>query len=274
MSSAIQNIMQASLGDGARATKFDVLLNFSNNDLFDAEAASTLVKSTVFPSKSHTIIDFKYKGRSVPLKGQTKYSQTWECTFYLTQDHKLKSAIENWIEALDQKHNYLTDVQDVNLTKTQNNHKNGLYAKNVVLYQLNFDGDQRTVKYELFNVFPIEVSPIQYSYETVGTIQEFTVTFAYSHFSMSNMKGKEGNFIDEIVGGLIASTKNSIKAGASTLGDSINKFVSDNVGDSISKQNTAFSGFADASSGRGVSGTISSLINGGAIDMETKVTDK
>lgn len=200
MATYYQNLINGVLGDGARATKFDVDIIFTNNELFNNPAAMrSLAKATTFPGKNHDVIDFKYKGRSIPLKGQTKYQQSWTCTFYLTEDHALKNAFETWIEGLDQKHNYFAKTNEVKgLELTQKKHAEK-YGTDITLYQKNFDNDQDTALYKLYNVFPTEVSTVEYSSESLGQIQEFTVTFAYSHYNSAVIKGGAGNFIDDLI---------------------------------------------------------------------------
>lgn len=238
MSSIVQNMLQRSVGDGARATKFQVLFQFTNpKSAPSAEDMMVLAKTTTFPGKSHATIDFKFKGRSIPLRGQTKYTQTWECTFYLTEDHTLKNAFENWIEALDEKHNYMQALP-ASVAETQRLHsvkKN--YTTTIILYQRNFDDDQDTAVYHMHNVFPIEVSPIQYSYEQAGQIQEFTVTFAYSYFTMNTMKGRSGNFIDDLVDKWKSGAISMIQGYANQVADGINGFIKDAAGDTLNKLN-------------------------------------
>lgn len=244
MSSIVQNMLQKSIGDGARSTKFQILFEFTNpNSAPSANDMMTMAKTTSFPGKSHSIIDFKYKGRSIPLRGQTKYTQTWECTFYLTEDHKLKNAFENWMEALDEKHNYMdvTTVAGVGeIQRIHSNKKN--YTTTIVLYQRNFDDDQDTAVYHLHNVFPIEVSPIQYSYEQQGQIQEFTVTFAYSYFTMSVNKGRAGNFIDTLVDKFKSGITDFVQGTMNKVADGINGFIKDATGDTLNKLNDWASG--------------------------------
>ncbi len=239
MSSIVQNMLQKSIGDGARSTKFHILFEFTNpGSAPSANDMVTMAKTTSFPGKSHTTIDFKYKGRSIPLRGQTKYTQTWECTFYLTEDHKLKNAFENWIEALDEKHNYMdvSTVAGVSATQLMHSAKRN-YTTTIVLYQRNFDDDQDTAVYHLHNVFPIEVSPIQYSYEQQGQVQEFTVTFAYSYFTMSVNKGRAGNFIDTLVDKWKAGVTGMVQGAMARVADGINGFVKDATGDTLNKLN-------------------------------------
>lgn len=233
MPAHIQNLIDSVLGDGARAAKFEVDLIFTNSTLFpDPAHFKVLVKSTSFPGKSHERIDFKYKGRSIPIKGQTKYSQTWECTFYLTHDHGLKNAFEVWIEALDQKHNYHFDVTSIpNLEPTQMIHADSKYTSTAFLYQRNFEDDQNTATYMLENVFPTEVSNVQYSSDSVGQIQEFTVTFAYSHYSLFVHKSStSGSFIDGLIGKGLSAVKGGLTKIVSNIQSGLAGLAKDAIG--------------------------------------------
>ena len=105
MANVIQTMINNALGDGARSTKFECYIGL---DTFGAgsKTLSAMVKASGFPSKSHDVIDFKFKGRSIPLRGQVKYDQTWSCSFYMDESHTLKKAFSDAIEALDEVHNY------------------------------------------------------------------------------------------------------------------------------------------------------------------------
>lgn len=242
MASQIQNTLNSVLGDGARSTKFSSAIIFSNTGLFnDSSALNTLLKSTSFPGMTHEKIDFKYKGRSIPIKGQTKYTQQIECTFYNTEDHKLKWAFEIWMSALDQNHTYTEDVFsgiDIRLITYQMTHGASSYATNMKLYQTDFEGNIKTAEYELFNVFPIEISNIQVSSEGPGNLEEFTVVFAYSHYILKTNKGAAGNFIDGIVGaakGLIGSV---IQGAMDYVGNTVKNIAKDAIGGNMSTLNS------------------------------------
>lgn len=261
MSSAIQNMLENVIGDGARSTKFDVLFEFTDVNTPSAQDVQAMVKTTSLPSKSHTTIDFKYKGRSIPLRGQTKYSQTWECTFYLTQDHSLKKAFENWIEALDEKHNYAG--KEAGVSDLQDSHNLMGYTTTINIYQKDFDDKTETAKYELYNVFPTEVSAVQYDYSASGQIQEFTVIFAYSHFGVSTVKGQAGNFIDTIMGKLQGAAQSVVSGALTAVGNSINSFVSDAVGNTLNELNDWANGLSTDYLSIKTDITAENLINGG-----------
>ena len=220
MATYIQNLLNSALGDGARASKFDADIFFRNPALFaDSDSQRTLVKTATFPGRQHEQIDFKFKGRSIPVKGQNKYTQTWSCSYYLPEDHKLKAAFETWIESLDQKHNYTADVQQIpGLAQSQKLNADS-YTTEIHLFQKNFENSQDTAHYVIYNAFPIEVSAVEYSAESVGTVQEFTVTFAYSHYYAEVVKGKDGNFIDQLVDKVKNGVDNLLANPLGQLGD-------------------------------------------------------
>lgn len=197
MSSTIQNLLDNALQDGARGSKFECFISFASPKLY-TEDTKVLVKTSQFPGKTHDVIDFKFKGRSVPIKGQVKYDNTWSCTFYLEQDHKLKKAFEDWIESIDQQHN-IKEVSDSVFGAQGYNDQSG-YTTILKIYQMDFHGEEQTAQYELFNAFPKSVSSVDVDYSSVGQILEYTVEFAYSYYNLLNIKSEDGTFTDELSG--------------------------------------------------------------------------
>jgi hypothetical protein len=182
MSSVIQNLLENTLGDGARASKFEVYINLNGTGLFGNEKDITmLVKTSQFPGKTHETIDVKFKGRTIPIKGQVKYSNTWECEFYLSEDHSLKRAFEDWIESLDQVHNMqeqsgaVADAQALNSLG---------YTTNLRIVQMDFIGNNPKATYTLYNCFPTSVSSLSVDYSQLGEILAFGVEFSYSHYDV------------------------------------------------------------------------------------------
>lgn len=226
MASVIQNLMENIIGEGARSTKFECAINFVSSDLFKRQQdIFAHVKTSSFPGKSHEVIDFKFKGRSTPIKGQTKYENTWSCSFYLTEDHSLKKAFDDWIESLDQKHN----IKDVNeeVKKAQKENYNRYYSV-MTIAQLDFHGSHTSSIYTLYNVFPKSISAVEVDYSAVGTILEYTVEFAYSYYDIKNMSTDKGTFVDELAGKaqgeldkLVKSAKDSLANTAGKLSTSV-----------------------------------------------------
>lgn len=187
MASQIQNLLERTLGDGARSTNFEVFFNMGSDTILNDK--NILIKSTALPTRSHQIIDFKYRGKSIPLRGQTKYSQTWECTFYITERHDVRIALEKIMDSLDNMNDY----------KDNKNKILNTYHNNVIIFQKDHNDDE-AVMYMLYNVFPIEIGAISYDSSQVGVIAEMSVTFAYSYYEVTDIKAeKKGNAIDDFM---------------------------------------------------------------------------
>jgi hypothetical protein len=222
MSSTIQNLLDKVLQDGARSSKFECHITFKSSNLY-VDDFYALVKTSQFPGKTQDIIDFKFKGRSVPLKGQVKYDGTWTCTFYLTQDHKLKKAFEDWIESLDQVHNIKEVSSNVDIAQQKNSEG---YTSILNIYQMDFHGEEITAVYELHNVFPKSVSNVDIDYSSVGSILEFTVEFAYSFYNVKVQKSQDGTFADELKNKTQEKISNGVNNIKSTLAGGTKEVVS------------------------------------------------
>jgi len=187
MASQIQNLLEKTLGDGARSTNYEVFFNMGSDTILNDK--NILIKSTALPTRSHQIIDFKYRGKSIPLRGQTKYSQTWECTFYITERHDVRIALEKIMDSLDNMNDY----------KDNKNNIINTYHNEVYIYQKDHN-DYEAAMYRIYNVFPIEVGAISYDSAQVGVIAEMSVTFAYSYYELIDVAAqKSGNAIDDFM---------------------------------------------------------------------------
>lgn len=257
MAQVYQTKINRILGDGARATKFAIT---GITDPFDTKQDKYLIiKTAQFPGKFHDVIDFKYKGRNIPIKGQTRYDNTWTCSFYLEESHELRDMFMNWIEALDQQHNMSDNLsRDVIVAKNRFNFSS--YTSTITLVQVNFDDDaQHTASYQLYNAFPKSVSSVELDYSNTGTILEYTVEFSYSHFNFIPYDQISGNIIDSLrqnfldgVQGIVGSLKGNITnilggAISSAKSNFVSTFNSNNVsGSTLPAIGNSVTGFGSA----------------------------
>lgn len=182
------NLIRQVLGDGARNTKYDCVFQFSNPSVYSKNRdAAVLVKTASFPGKDYSTVNLMYKGRVIPIRGQVRYTNTWECTFYLPENHDLKLALESWLEAIDETV-YFSDSPTRAETSTRRKHHSSGYTAELVLYQLNINENKRTARYVLHNAFPISVRPISVSSEGPSAIEELSVTFSYSHYTTNEIQ--------------------------------------------------------------------------------------
>ena len=229
--SSVANLIQTAIGDGARTTKFDVAFQFTNPSMFpSAQNVAVMVKTTAFPGKLHQTIDFKYAGRSIPIRGQVKYTNTWECTFYLPQDHSIKKGFESWIDALDETV-YFENTPNVNVSRARSLHNRRGYTTDIAIYQLDFTGQDQVARYILHNVFPIEVQPVTVNSDGPGDIEELSVTFSFSHYELETLKSTSGAFVDNLVNKISSELADAGSNILNKLGSEIASFLPGSLGD-------------------------------------------
>lgn len=184
----LSKFFEKALGDGARTNKFDVFFSIDGSQ-FD-KRLSLLLQSTSLPSVTTSVIEYKYKGKTIPIPISCDYTQEWECTFLVDDNHDIKTFFENWIEL------YSLRAEDMSFTGKQSDYINipggGKFDKttiNVRVTQYNFNAEVNpftsnehniTAEYMIYNVFPVSVSPLKY--DTEDEIQTITVAFKFSHF--------------------------------------------------------------------------------------------
>lgn len=229
--SSVANLIQTAIGDGARTTKFDVAFQFTNPSMFpSAQNVAVMVKTTAFPGKLHQTIDFKYAGRSIPIRGQIKYTNTWECTFYLPQDHSIKKAFESWIDALDETV-YFENTPNANVSRARSLHNRRGYTTDIAIYQLDFTGQNQVARYILHNVFPIEVQPVTVNSDGPGDIEELSITFSFSHYELETLKSTSGAFVDNLVNKISSELADAGSNILNKLGSEIASFLPGSLAD-------------------------------------------
>lgn len=163
------NELKSALGAGARPSKYRVTLSFpgavptSSNQ----RNISVLAKAASFPSMTIGVIEVFNQGRKLPLPGDTTFTNTWNVTFYNTEDHNIRRDFVAWMASIDH---------------YQDNKHSGVPASLMVdasVVQLDSAGNE-TAKYTFHNLFPSEVAEITLGADTIDAVQEFDVTFTFS----------------------------------------------------------------------------------------------
>ena len=168
MANKISQLKNA-LGSAARPNKYRV--NFSVpaavNTSSDLSQANTLCKATTFPSVTLGQIEVHNQGRKLVIPGDTSYTNTWELTFYQTENHALRKDMISWLHAAD-------DFQ-------RNRHSGNPTAVmgELSVEQLDSAGNP-TAMYTFHNVFVHEVGEVTLADDTNDEAMEFTVTFSFT----------------------------------------------------------------------------------------------
>jgi len=163
--------LKYTLGMGARTNKYDINIASPLGDTGDM--FNTLAKSVNLPGKSFADIEVHIQGKLITVAGDTQYDGTLSITFMDTEEHKVRTAIIDWM-------NFIDDTTSNSRGATDHSS----YMSHCIIRQLNdrlnTDGSrQATASYRINNIYPKSISEIQYSNETSG-ILEFTVDFNFS----------------------------------------------------------------------------------------------
>tara|TARA_B100000085_G_scaffold222613_1_gene207688 strand:+ start:184 stop:771 length:588 start_codon:yes stop_codon:yes gene_type:complete len=153
-------------GGGARPNLFEVELVFPDpiaieNDV--KEKSRFLVKAAQLPASNITPIEVNFRGRILKIAGDRTFD-TWTVTIINDVDFAIRSAMEKWM-------NFINKMEDA--TGAQDP---AAYQPDAYVHQLDRDGSTlRTYKFH--DVFPTNISAVDLSYETVDSVEEFTVEF-------------------------------------------------------------------------------------------------
>lgn len=186
------DLLDSILGDAARPSKFRAEINFPSaiSQEYGAEKLDILLKSTAIPGRKTDSIIFMYLGKPIPIKGQTKYDQNIDMSFYLEENHGAKFGFEKWIDSLDN-FGYSESSDSVSTS-------NGQYRGEVKIYQYDFNTATDMICYTLYNVFPDSISTVELNSESTGAVSDVTVSFSFSHYDVEvlseNKIDSGGNF--------------------------------------------------------------------------------
>ena len=153
-------------GGGARPNLFEVELVFPDpiaieNDV--KEKSRFLVKAAQLPASNITPIEVNFRGRILKIAGDRTFD-TWTVTIINDVDFAIRSAMEKSM-------NFINKMEDA--TGAQDP---AAYQPDAYVHQLDRDGSTLR-SYKFHDVFPTNISAVDLSYETVDTVEEFTVEF-------------------------------------------------------------------------------------------------
>ncbi len=149
---------------GARANLFrvDIPGKISEDSKFYIKAAQT-------PSKTINKIEMRYRNNIIPIAGETAVFDDWTVTVINDINYGIRKELEDWMEL----------IKTNDCTKGATNQSQ--YYTTAIVTQLNQAGED-VLSYEFYNIWPSNLSAIELGFDTQDTVEEYTVTFAYSHW--------------------------------------------------------------------------------------------
>ena len=127
-----------------------------------------MCKGAQLPASVTNVIDVPFRGRQLKVAGDRTF-EPWTVTIINDTDFNVRDSMERWLNGI-------------------NNHKANAGLTNPVDYQADLiveqlDRDGTEIKtYNFRGAFPVNISNIELSYETVDTIEEFTVEFQIQYW--------------------------------------------------------------------------------------------
>lgn len=165
---------------GVRANRFKVSGSFpsSINRRVDVNTFEFYCKAASVPGSAIGVIPVGYKGRPIKFSGERTYAD-WLISIYDSTNFNLRSAFEAWIEAMDGRSSH-----NVNYNVASGEGSTNTWT---VEYMEQASGSTSTnstyrKKIKLVNCFPVDLSPIELSYDSPDTFAEFTVSLTYDYW--------------------------------------------------------------------------------------------
>lgn len=169
------------VGGGARPNLFECVLNFPDGvGVTPDEDFRFMIKAAQLPGSTISSIPVPFRGRTLKIAGDRTFDP-WTITVINDTNFKIRNAFERWM-------NFMNRHDDNAGVITP-----AAYQRDMLVYQLgrgfvneggatgaslpSTTSQMPVLKTYKFNgCFPTEVSPIELSYDSSDTIQEFSVT--------------------------------------------------------------------------------------------------
>jgi len=165
------------VSQGVRPNMFQVDIQFPSAVSADKELVTFMCKSAALPASNVGVIEVPFRGRTVKIAGDRTFDN-WSATFFNDKDMKSRSYFEQWL----------------NLINTHQANTAGIidpreYGRSVVIRQLEKNdavNGRELRSYKLWYAFPTSASAIDLAYDSNDQIEEFTVEFQYSYWTVGD----------------------------------------------------------------------------------------
>jgi len=158
---------------GARPSLFQVELSNLTGLTFGGNSVDKFTfacQAAALPAASVSQIEVPYFGRKIKVAGERSFDN-WTVTIMNDEDFKVRSLFELWSNALNS--------LESNLRQGGLDLEN--YKGDLVVRQYAKSGEEIRA-YRIIGAFPTDISAIDLNWSSTGTVESFTVTFAYDYW--------------------------------------------------------------------------------------------
>ena len=162
---------------GVRPNMFQVDITFPGTVEADQTLVSYMCKSAALPASNIGVIEVPFRGRTVKIAGDRTFDN-WSATFINDKEMKSRSYFEQWLNQINTHKANTSAIQDPTA-----------YGRSVVIRQLEKDSSpagSELRSYKLWYAFPISTSAIDLAYDSNDQIEEFSVEFQYSYWTVGD----------------------------------------------------------------------------------------
>jgi len=219
MSTYINTLLNTAGGDFARQTKFRAYFAIPDSlqGIVDEKNLDLLCKNFTIPMRKMELVDYKYRGKTVPIMGAVTFDHNISVTFILDDGHKIRRLFENWIVALDN-----TSTADEGANDTVVAYKDEVpnpydRTSDIGIAPLNWQEDIELTKYVFSQAFPVSIGDIQYSTDSQSSVQELTVEFAFLFYKNEEADSDLLSNITDGINNAIGDAKSFLSKGAQSL---------------------------------------------------------
>lgn len=160
--------------DGVRPNRFRVTLNYPTLVGTPARRSEFIVKGAALPASTLGEIPVFYQGRQYKIPGDRVF-EDWNVTMYNTTDFDHRNALISWSNAIN--------AYRANVASTDDPLELFVQAQ---VEQLSIS-DQVLTTNVFYNLWPKLIGEIALDFATNDAIEEYPVTFSYSHFEVPNV---------------------------------------------------------------------------------------
>tara|TARA_A100001234_G_scaffold144413_1_gene126814 strand:- start:274 stop:864 length:591 start_codon:yes stop_codon:yes gene_type:complete len=169
---------------GVRPNMFEVEFAFpSGIDAGDGTLATYMCKSAALPASNVGVIEVPFRGRTVKIAGDRTFDN-WSTTFITDRDMKIRAQFEKWLE--------LINSHEPNTAQLANPSETDGYTRGIIIRQRDKDASPEGTElrsYKLWYAFPTSVSAVDLAYDSNDQIEEFSVEFQYSYWTVGSNDG-------------------------------------------------------------------------------------
>ncbi len=184
----LSSFKSALIGGGVRPNLFEVqLTTVPAGVTWNADTMSFMCKAAQIPASNIASVDVPFRGRILKVAGD-RTVDNWTVTIINDENMQLRRGFEMWVEHMARLDN------NVGATNP------AAYMMQATVFQLgrggarnatDNNGEEQVIlaEYEFRDIFPVNVSPIELSFDSSDTIEEYTVEFAVNSIVNPNTSG-------------------------------------------------------------------------------------